>query len=159
MLHSVTGAPVTSATKPAVPDRVRLNQLDSEELAIRNNRNLTPVERNQQLQRVWKEQREASAGVTGTSGVAPKESPAPPQRPPGPATSPPAQPPQHAAPPQSAYAASIAPKADEPKYATKVPGKFGLIKSPYDGKLLDATGVPPGTEVKDPSTGKIMLVP
>lgn len=51
------------------------------------------------------------------------------------------------------------PKVAAPEYAKRVPGKPGWIKSPYDGKILDATGFPPGTEVKDPQTGKIMLVP
>lgn len=51
------------------------------------------------------------------------------------------------------------PKPAAPEYAKRVPGKPNWIKSPYDGKILDATGFPPGTEVKDPQTGKIMLVP
>lgn len=51
------------------------------------------------------------------------------------------------------------PKAATPEYAKRVPGKPNWIRSPYDGKILDATGFPPGTEVRDPQTGKIMLVP
>jgi len=50
-------------------------------------------------------------------------------------------------------------KVAAPEYAKKVPGKPGWIRSPYDNKILDATGIPPGTEVKDPTSGKIMLVP
>ena len=51
------------------------------------------------------------------------------------------------------------PKPAAPEYAKRVPGKPNWIKSPYDGKILDATGFPPGTEVRDPQSGKIMLVP
>ncbi len=50
-------------------------------------------------------------------------------------------------------------KVAAPEYAKKVPGKPGWIRSPYDNKILDATGIPPGTEVKDPISGRIMLVP
>ena len=50
-------------------------------------------------------------------------------------------------------------KAAAPEYAKKVPGKPGWIRSPYDNKVLDASGIPPGTEVKDPTSGRIMLVP
>lgn len=149
--------PAPTAQKPAPPDRSRLNQLDSEELAIRNNKTLSPAERNQQLQRVWKEQTEAGSGIQAT------DTPLAQQRPAGqPASStsmPPVQPKSSPATAQTPPAIATAQKADEPKYATRIPGKSGIIKSPYDGKLLDATGVPQGTEVKDPSTGKIMLVP
>jgi hypothetical protein len=51
------------------------------------------------------------------------------------------------------------PKTAGPEYAKRVPGKPNWIRSPYDGKILDATGFPPGTEVRDPQSGKIMLVP
>jgi hypothetical protein len=51
------------------------------------------------------------------------------------------------------------PKPAAPEVAKRVPGKPNWIKSPYDGKILDATGFPPGTEVRDPQSGKIMLVP
>jgi hypothetical protein len=163
----VNNAPAPAAPKPLAPDRSRLNQLESEELAIRNNKNLSPAERNQQLQRIWKEQTEAISGAPS------KETPPPQQKAPSPsaasptapaaaappATPPPATPPPAAHTPHTAPAAATTQKSDEPKYATRVPGKSGIIKSPYDGKLLDATGVPPGTEVKDPATGKIMLVP
>jgi len=150
-----TAAP--AAQKPALPDRSRLNQLDSEELAIRNNKSLSPAERNQQLQRVWKEQTEASSGIQAKDTSIPQQRPA--SQTPSPATSQPYQPKMTAGTPQTTPTAAAAQKTDEPKYAIRVPGKSGIIKSPYDGKLLDATGVPPGTEVKDPSTGKIMLVP
>ncbi len=46
-------------------------------------------------------------------------------------------------------------------YATPVPGKAGFVTSPhapYSG-YVDVRGFPPGTEVKDPYTGKIFLVP
>jgi hypothetical protein len=57
-------------------------------------------------------------------------------------------------------APSKAAKGDYP-YGTPVPGKPGFVKSPYaaDQGLVDVRGFPPGTEVKDPFTNKIFLVP
>lgn len=60
-------------------------------------------------------------------------------------------PPPTVAPPQ---------KKDYP-YATPVPGKPGFVTSPhapYSG-YVDVRGFPPGTEVKDPYTNRIFLVP
>ncbi len=51
-------------------------------------------------------------------------------------------------------------KAEVP-YGTPVPGKSGLVTSPFapDRGYVDVTGFPPGTEVHDPYTGKIFLTP
>lgn len=45
-------------------------------------------------------------------------------------------------------------------YGVPVPEKPGFVRSPYSpDKLTDVRGYAPGTEVKDPYTGKIFLVP
>ena len=63
-------------------------------------------------------------------------------------------PPPAAAPPTKKVA-----KGDYP-YGIPVPGKPHLVESPYSpGKYIDVEGFPPGTEVKDPYTDKIFLVP
>ena len=44
--------------------------------------------------------------------------------------------------------------------ASSVDGKPGFVKSPFGGAgIVDVRGYPPGTEVKDPYTGKVFLVP
>jgi hypothetical protein len=49
----------------------------------------------------------------------------------------------------------------EMPYGTPVPGKPGLVTSPFapDSGYVDVTGFPPGTEVEDPYTGKTFLTP
>lgn len=46
-------------------------------------------------------------------------------------------------------------------YGTPVPGKAGLVTSPFapESGYVDVRSFPPGTEVKDPYTGKIFLTP
>jgi hypothetical protein len=46
-------------------------------------------------------------------------------------------------------------------FGTPVPGKPGLVTSPFapEGGYIDVHNFPPGTEVKDPYTGKIFLTP
>jgi hypothetical protein len=46
-------------------------------------------------------------------------------------------------------------------YGTPVPGKPGLVISPFarDAGYVQVIGFPPGTPVEDPYTGKIFLMP
>ncbi len=61
-------------------------------------------------------------------------------------------------PPAAAPPTKVA-KGDYP-YGIPVAGKPHLVESPYSpGKYIDVEGFPPGTEVKDPYTDKIFLVP
>ncbi len=65
---------------------------------------------------------------------------------------------ENSAPAPSSNAAPKA-KGDYP-YAVPVPGKPGFVRSPYSpDKMTDVRGYAPGTEVKDPYTQKIFLVP
>jgi hypothetical protein len=54
-----------------------------------------------------------------------------------------------------------APVVKNYEYGKPVPGKPGFVTSPYAPTqgYVDVRGFPPGTEVKDPYTGKIFLVP
>lgn len=55
---------------------------------------------------------------------------------------------------------AAAPTVDIP-YGNAVPGRPGLVTSPYAGKLqlVDVTGLSPGQEVKCPYSGKLFRVP
>jgi len=46
-------------------------------------------------------------------------------------------------------------------YGTPVPGKPGFVTSPHlpTAGYVDVRGFPPGSEVKDPYSGKVFLVP
>jgi hypothetical protein len=52
-------------------------------------------------------------------------------------------------------------KGEDLPYGTPVPGKPGLVTSPYspNGGYIDIRGFAPGTPVKDPYSGKIFLTP
>jgi hypothetical protein len=77
----------------------------------------------------------------------------------GPAQTDTASPDSQAGPPPTAAVSPTKAKGDYP-YGIPVPGKPHLVESPYSpGKYVDVEGFPPGTEVKDPYTQKIFLVP
>ena len=74
-------------------------------------------------------------------------------------TTPPAPLPTKPAPAPGAPANN--PVASELPYGTPVPGRPGLVNSPYAGtyQLVDVTGLSPGQEVKCPYSGKAFRVP
>jgi hypothetical protein len=87
----------------------------------------------------------------------PPQQPFNPNGPAQPAGTPPAE--TAAGPPPPTAAPTKVAKGDYP-YGIPVPGKPHLVESPYSpGKYIDVEGFPPGTEVKDPYTDKIFLVP
>jgi hypothetical protein len=53
------------------------------------------------------------------------------------------------------------PRNNNLPYGIPVPGKQGLVTSPFsrNSGYIDVSGIPPGTEVKDPYTGDIFLTP
>ena len=63
--------------------------------------------------------------------------------------------------PPSAPAAQVKPTRGDIQYGIPVPNKPGFVTSPFapNQGYVDVRGFPPGTEVKDPYTGKIFLVP
>jgi len=92
-----------------------------------------------------------------TAEYPPPQQPFNPNGPVQPTNAPPVEPPATTPPPTAAP--TKVEKADYP-YGVPVPGQPHLVESPYSpGKYIDVEGFPPGTEVKDPYTDKIFLVP
>ncbi|HEX4086350.1 MAG TPA: hypothetical protein VHY22_15655 [Chthoniobacteraceae bacterium] len=111
------------------------------------------------------------AGDTGTE-VAPTGDTGAPSASSGPASAPDnvgpiAPPPQPPPPPpttgqtNNGGAGATHPQSADYPYAQPVPGKPGFVVSPYapGSGYVDVRGFAPGTEVKDPYTQKIFLVP
>ncbi len=100
--------------------------------------------------------RPAKYPATETAEYPPPQQPFNPNGPVQPSGAPPVE--TAPAPPPTAAPTKVA-KGDYP-YGIPVPGKPHLVESPYSpGKYIDVEGFPPGTEVKDPYTDKIFLVP
>lgn len=101
-----------------------------------------------------KKRKRASSKRVASRTPNPSPSPSPS---PSPALGPPSEPnvrPASAAPPARGG------KRDSP-YAIPVPGKQGLVTSPFapDSGYVDVRQFPPGTEVKDPYSGKVFRTP
>jgi hypothetical protein len=102
-------------------------------------------------------QRAATYASTQTQEYPPPQQPFNPNGPVQPMGTPPPQ--VASSPPPAAAPQTKVAKGDYP-YGIPVPGKPHLVESPYSpGKYIDVEGFPPGTEVKDPYTDKIFLVP
>jgi hypothetical protein len=94
-------------------------------------------------------------GTEIANNAAPEDGQPPSEKPPQTETKPaPETKPQPAVPEQKVAQGEI-------PYAKPVPGKPGFVFSPYDQYkgYIDVRGFPPGTEVKDPYSGKSFLVP
>ncbi|HEV2045974.1 MAG TPA: hypothetical protein VGQ95_05175 [Chthoniobacterales bacterium] len=100
-------------------------------------------------------QKKSGSRSKSTKQSVSKEESAPPT--PGPSLGPPNQ--------HNIRTGSAAPRAKGEKrdvpYAIPVPGKKGLVTSPFapDAGYVDVSKFPPGTEVKDPFSDKIFRTP
>ncbi|MEA3212131.1 MAG: hypothetical protein QOE70_5188 [Chthoniobacter sp.] len=97
----------------------------------------------------------------GTGGWHPPKPPDQPAQPPDEPVEPPKPPPTVDNPPPGPVVPEPPKQVGELPYAKAVPGKPGFVTSPYDPYkgYIDVRGFPPGTEVKDPYSGKTFLVP
>jgi hypothetical protein len=63
--------------------------------------------------------------------------------------------------PSAPQTTTLSPQSSAIPTAQAVPGEPGFVFSPFapDSGYVDVRGFPPGTEVKDPYTNKVFLVP
>ena len=118
----------------------------------------------------------AALSVFSMAACTPKQEPKPPkkggfhqpQQPAQPRDDPGDEPPERPGPPEPPHSGGDTPPAPTPppqtknyEYGKPVPGKPGFVTSPYApaAGYVDVRGFGPATEVKDPYTGKIFLVP
>jgi hypothetical protein len=99
--------------------------------------------------------------VNSAPTPAPKPATTPKPSTPAPAAAPKSDAPKPAAAPAPAPAPAAAPQASGIPFGSPIPGRPGLVNSPYAGKhqIVDVSGLQAGQEIKCPYSGRLFLVP
>ena len=140
------------------PDIGKAGPFDDFFKSIRNSfARPAPKPRTPQPRRTSRKQSSEAPPSDGSDTSASQTSPSPTSPSPTPVTAPPNPNNVHVA---KATAARKNRNSDLP-YGIPVPGKQGLVTSPFspDSGYIDVRSFSPGTEVKDPYTGKSFLTP